>query len=287
MYTRREWTALASAAARPQPRVHGVRIGLQTYVFTANVKIPQEQWADLALQTMVEVGIVECDLYAPLLEPAELWKKGRPSRAASAEWRAGVSLDHFKGWREKFRRAGVAIYGVSGFAGSTEREFSRTLEIASALGARLVTLGVSMPAARRIAPLVAKTKMIIGLQGRPDLTLTDPDLIAKPDHFLEAVRLAPTYRISLDVGDAVGGGWDALGFVRQHVKQLHLIYLKDRRKDRVSVPWGQGDTPLAEILRFVRDGRHPVRCYIDCDYTSDDRPADIRRSWEFIQSSLA
>jgi len=66
-----------------------------------------------------------------------------------------------------------------------------------------------------------------------------------------------------------------------------VIYLKDRRKDRVSVPWGEGDTPIKEILRLVRDSKFPIRCYIDCDYKTTDRPTDVKRSFGYAKATLA
>jgi hypothetical protein len=52
------------------------------------------------------------------------------------------------------------------------------------------------------------------------------------------------------------------------------------------VPWGEGDTPVAEVLRLIRDRQAPVRCYIDCDYKTTDRPADVKRSFEFAKKAL-
>ena len=250
---------------------------------------------------MVKAGIGECDLFAPIVEPAELWAKVRSApggpadptgqRAAArqelAKWRASVDLDHFRAYRKRFNDAGIDIHAISGFSGVTVEEFERTLAIADALGAKLITLAINMPSARLIAPMVARHDFTVGLQGRPDLSLADPEAIAKPEQFLEAAALAKNYCISLDIGDAVGGGWDALQFVRDHPERIGLIYLKDRRKDRVSVPWGEGDTPIREVLRLVRDKKYPIRCYIDCDYKSDDRPGDVTRSLAYVKAALS
>jgi sugar phosphate isomerase/epimerase len=115
---------------------------------------------------------------------------------------------------------------------------------------------------------------------------TNPDTIARPEQYEEAVSLSKSYGMSFDIGDATGSGYDSLKFVEAHLDRLSLIYLKDRRKDRLSVPWGEGDTPVAEVLRLVRDRKAPVRCYIDCDYKTTDRPADVKRSFEFAKKAL-
>jgi sugar phosphate isomerase/epimerase len=296
----------AMLAKRIDSAVHGVQFGLQSYIFTV-IGLPYDGLLDLAIKSMVESGLGECDLYAPLVEPAHLWERiraGAPARPGEqvtaqaaaaraqareelAKWRMTVSLGHFRAIRNKFESAGIAIHGLSAFPGSTEEELSRTFEIAEVLGARIVTLGVTFPAAERLAPLAKKRDFIVGIQGQPDLSITDPDVISKPAQYDKAVSLSRSYRISFDIGDATGGGYDSLAFVKDRLDRIAVIYLKDRRKDRLSVPWGEGDTPIKEILRLVRDGKYPIRCYIDCDYKTTDRPADVKRSFAYAKAALA
>jgi len=275
----------AFAAKKIDSVVRGVQFGLQTYVFSG-IGLPQESILEVVIKSMVDSGLGECDLFAPLVTPAELSARTQ-SREEAARWRMSVSLDYFRAIRKKFNDAGIEIYGLSGFPGSTEEELNRTYEIAEAFGARLVTLGVTLSAAKRIVPLAEKRNFRVGIQGRPDMSVTNPDIIAKPENFEEAVSLSRSYWMSLDVGDATGGGYDSLKFVEEHHDRIALIYLKDRRKDRLSVPWGEGDTPLREILRLIRDRKYPIRCYVDCDYKTADRPADVKRSFEFAKAALA
>jgi sugar phosphate isomerase/epimerase len=197
-----------------------------------------------------------------------------------------VSLDYFRAIRKRFEDAGLEIYSLSGFPGSTEEELSRTFEIAETLGARMVTLGITLSAAKRVAPLAEKRSFLVGIQGRPNMSVTDPDVIAKPENFEEAVSLSKSYWMSFDIGDATGGGYDSLKFVEAHHDRIALLYIKDRRKDRLSVPWGEGDTPIKETLRMVSDRKYPIRCYIDCDYKTANRPADVKRSFEYAKAAL-
>lgn len=296
----------ATAAKKIDSVVHGVQFGLQSYVFSM-LGLPQAGILDVVVKSMVESGLGECDLYAPLVEPAEISDRIRASgpggpgatvspevaaaraqaREELAKWRMSVSLDYFRAIRKKFEDAGIVVYGLSGFPGSTEEELGRTFEIAGAFGARLVTLGIPLSAAKRVAPLAGKGGVTVGLQGRPDMSVTNPDVIAKPENFEAAVSLSKDYCISFDVGDATGGGYDSLKFVQDHHDRIALLYLKDRRKDRLSVPWGEGDTPLKEILRLIVDRKYPIRCYIDCDYKTGNRPADVKRSFEYAKAALA
>jgi sugar phosphate isomerase/epimerase len=274
MFSRRELGKLtlgalsmsAIAAKKIDSVVHGIQFGLQSYIFT-RIGLPQEGLVETVIASMVECGLGECDFYAPLVEGA-------------------ASLDSFRTVRKKFDDAGIAIYGLSGFPWATDQDLGRTFEIAEVLGARLITLTVTLPAAKRIVPLVEKSRFLVGIQGNPNMNPTNPDAISRPENYDEAVSLSKSYGISFDIGDATGGGYDALKFVETHHDRISLIYLKDRRKDRLSVPWGEGDTPVAEILRLIRDGKYPIRCYLDCDYKTTNRPADVKRSFEYAKKAL-
>jgi sugar phosphate isomerase/epimerase len=254
------------AARKIDSVVHGIQFGLQSYIFT-RIGLPQESLVDTVIASMVECGLGECDFYAPLVA-------------------ADLPPEEYRPIRKKFDDAGIEIYGLSGYHGSNEEELGRTFAIADVLGARLITLGVTLPAARRIVPLVEKSKFRIGIQGNPNMNPNNPDAIARPEQYEEAVSLSKSYGMSFDIGDATGGGYDTFRFVEAHLDRISLIYLKDRKKDRLSVPWGEGDTPVAEVLLLVRDRQAPVRCYIDCDYKTTNRPADVKRSFEFARKAL-
>jgi hypothetical protein len=312
MFSRRDFGRMAllpvttMLAKKIDSTFQGVQFGLQSYIFSG-IGLPPDGILDVVIQSMVDCGLGECDLFAPLVEPAALWERiraGAPARPGEpvtpqaaaarsqareelAKWRMTVPLDHYRLIRKKFDAAGIAIYGLSAFAGSTVEELSRTFNIAGVLGARIVTLGITFPAAMRVAALANQRDLIVGIQGQPDLSIADPDVIAKPDQYDKALALSRSYRISFDIGDGTGGGYDSLAFVKDRLDRIAVIYLKDRRKDRLSVPWGEGDTPVKQVLRLVKDSRYPIRCYIDCDYKTTNRPADVKRSFDYAKAALA
>jgi sugar phosphate isomerase/epimerase len=257
----------AMAAPKIDSVVGGIQFGLQSYVFS-RAGLPQEGLVDRVIASMVESGLGEIDLFGPVVG-------------------AGASVEQFRDVRKKFEDAGIEIYAISGFPGNTQEELRHTFEIAKVVGARLVTLNVTMPAARSILRLVEKNEFTVGIQGNPNMNPSDPDTIARPEQYEAALSLSKRYALSFDVGDAVGGGYDALPFVEANHDRIALLYLKDRRRDRTSVPWGEGDTPLAQILRLIRDRKYPIRCYVDCDYPTSDRPGDVRHSFEYAKRALA
>src|SRR5664279_1320420 len=95
----------ALAAKKIDSVVSGVQFGLQSYIFTG-IGLPQDGLVDVVIASMVECGLGECDLYAPLVEPGRLWDRIRATGADAAEraqarseltaWRSSVSLDHYR-----------------------------------------------------------------------------------------------------------------------------------------------------------------------------------------------
>src|SRR5690349_9107389 len=97
MYTRREFTKIALAgvpaaaalgANRIDSTIRGVQIGVQTYSF-------RDRPLDGVIKAMVELGLGDCEVYSPHVEP-------KLDREALRQWRLTVSLDEMKAARKKF-----------------------------------------------------------------------------------------------------------------------------------------------------------------------------------------
>jgi len=300
MYSRRQFGRAALAAvpwslmgAKIDSRIRGVQFGLQSYSFNG---LPLEGILDVVIASMVDTGLGECEIWSPLIEPPELvrWLRTAPDAETRAEaqadlgrWSLSVSLDYFRQIRRKFADAGIEITAFSANPGSSDEELNRTFEIAEALGAGIVTLASPLSIARRVAPMAERHDLLVGLQGIPTMHPTNPDQIARPENYEEAVALSKNFRITIDIGDAVGGGYDALKFVEDHHERIFQLFLKDRTKANVSVPWGEGDTPIAAILKMIRDRKWPIRGYIDNDYKSPlSRAEDVKRSVAYAKRAL-
>ena len=289
--------AKAAPAAKIDSRIRGVQLGVHTFSFAS---LPHDGILDAIVACMVDARIGECILLAQQMEPGELWAQIRPApgvavrpdaqseaRRKLGDWRLSVSLDYFRGIRRKFEYAGIEIFGYGASPIGGDEELHRTFEIAQAVGASAVILGGTMDLARRLAPIAAEHKMNVGLQGHPGTDSSDPNQISRPQDFLTACALSENFHIYLDIGDATGARWDVLRFVALHHEIIHGVYLKDRRKDRVSVPWGEGDTPIRPVLQMIRDRRFAIRAFIDCDYKTDVSPAaKVKRCFEYARTAL-
>jgi sugar phosphate isomerase/epimerase len=303
MYTRRGFgrvalgaAPLAAAFAAIDSKVRGVQFGLQTYVFTVSGQ-PRTGILDTIVQAMVDCGLGECEAYGPVLEPGDLTDRMRAqtasaeeraqAREALAKWRTTVPLDYYQGIRKKFNAAGVDVWCYGSSFGPADGDIDRAFEQAKALGARLITSSIGLTMAKRVAPFAEKHGILVGLFGNPTMHGTNPDQINKPEQYLEGVAISKQFRIVLDIGDATGGGWDALKFVTEHAEQIAMLYVKDRKKDNTSVPFGEGDTPIKAVLQLIRDKQYPIRCYMDCDYRTDGTRAEaVEKSYEYAKAAI-
>ena len=297
MYSRRHFGKIAAGAftvplwgAKIDSRVNGVAIGLHTYSFSA---YPHDGVLDVILQCMKDVGIGECILQAQQIEPGELWQQIRQNqpgaRAKLAAWRSLVPLDYFASIRRRFEDRGIEISGFSPSlsADASTEELSRGFEMAASLGASIVAVSGTMALARRLAPVAQQRAMLVGFQGRPNMRSADPEQLSRPEDYDRVLALSKYFRLSFDIGDAAGAGYDVLPFLHARRNLVHSVYLKDRRKDRTSVPWGEGDTPVAGVLQWIRDGKYPIVAFIDCDYQPDtNRAADIKRCFAYARKAL-
>jgi sugar phosphate isomerase/epimerase len=263
---------------------------------------------------MVESGIGDCLLFAPSTEPVDLADKARPARggggarggsggrgpaspeqAAAMEalhqWHLTAPLTYYTAIRKKFSDAGLEINSFDASFGNmtSDEDLSKACQVTKALGATCMMCAVTKSVAKRLAGFAESHNIKVALQGRPNMNATDSDMMAKPADFEEVFGYSKNFGSSIDVGDATGGGWDALRFVEDTHQRVFGLNLKDRTKANVSMPWGDGDTHIRDILQLVRDKKYPIRCYIDCDYALPEgstRQAEVKRCMDFARAAL-
>jgi sugar phosphate isomerase/epimerase len=303
MYSRRQFGKIAVAAGVagmvPYPALalaadmkSGVHVGLNTYSLRS---IPHDGAVDTIIKAMLTTGITECELMAMHIEPPSqapriapgpdgvrppLTPEQQAAQKAAADaliqWRLTTPLDYFEGIRRKFNAAGLSITFYFARLGDTDEEIERTFVIAKALGAGTITGRVTLPMTQRIATFAEKHKMMVGIQS------VDPDLLA------QQIAMSKYLGIDLDIGDFTGVGHDALQYVRDNYTRFTDIHLKDKKLNGPSVPFGEGDSHMKEILQFLESKKPSVPVNIDCDYPgTGDSIEEIRKCYAYVQAALA
>ena len=282
MHTRRDFARIALAGvplsialAKISSTFHGVRLGAQTYSF-------RDRPLDAVIEALVEVGLGDCELYAPHVEP-------KASREDLRKWRLTVSMDEFKAVRKKFDDAGVSVYAYNySFVDDfTDAEIDRGFDMAHALGVGVITASSTLSAARRVVPFAEKHQMTVAYHGHSNIK--NPNEFARPESFAAALAMSPRFAVNLDIGHFTAAGYDAVEYIQAHHDRILVLHLKDRKKNQgPNMPWGQGDTPIKPVLQLLREDRYPMRAFIEYEYQGkDDAVTEVKRCFQFCKDALA
>jgi len=288
-YTRRDIGKIALAAlplarsmGSPHSRFGGVNIGVISYSFRPVTDV------DEIIADIRKAGIDEVELMSNSVEAFA----GAPNPpAALRDWRLSVSMDKFKPVRQKFDAAGIHL-GLLCFNmrdNNTDGEIDYAFRMAKTLGVNGITTSTTVSMSKRIAPLADKHKILVGYHGH--------DQTANPNEFatLETYATAFSYSkyngVNLDVGHFTASNYDAVAFIKEHHARITNLHLKDRKRNHgPNVPWGQGDTPLKDILSLVRAEKYPFPCNIELEYPIPEGStsvAEVTKCLEYAKRLLA
>jgi len=265
---------VSAIAARLDSKIHGVQIGAQSYSF-------RDRSLDDCIKGFVEVGLSECELYSGHIEP-------KLKRDELRQWRLTASMDVFKEVRKKFDDAGVKLYAYNySFRNDfTDDEIARGFEMAHALGVTHLTASSTVSCAHRVDPFAAKAKVYVGMHGHDNMK---PDEFNLPATFEAAMQGSSKYiGINLDIGHFTAAGGDAVDYLKKMHERIVTLHIKDRKKDHgANLPFGEGDTPIKEVLKTLEEHRWPIPANIEYEYKGGDTVAEVKKCYEYCKAALA
>jgi sugar phosphate isomerase/epimerase len=193
-----------------------------------------------------------------------------PEQMAAAEalmkWRTTVPMSRFTEIRRKFSDAGVHIYAyrLTLTNDMSDAEYDYTFNAARALGATQVTMEHphDVPLAKRIGDAAAKHGLHAAYHLHTTASMTAWD---------DVMTASPGNGIQLDIGHYVAGtGESPVPFIEKHHARIFSMHLKDRKKlchDRSeNMPWGQGDTPIRDVLQTLKRNKWAIPAGIEFEY---------------------
>jgi sugar phosphate isomerase/epimerase len=79
-------------------------------------------------------------------------------------------------------------------------------------------------------------------------------------------------------------------FIEKHHDRILSLHLKDRKKnDGDNMPWGQGDTPIAEVLQLVKKNGWDIYPDIELEYEvpeGSDAVKEVQKCVEYCKRAL-
>jgi sugar phosphate isomerase/epimerase len=279
----------ADAPAKPDSKVAGVQIGLNVpYSFASPIMS-----GDDILKNCVQLGLsgvelrtqpVEAFLGLPMVEAA---KNRAEISEQLREWRKTVSLDPVKDFRAKYESAGVLIeiVKVDGIFKMSDEEIDYAFALAKALGGRAISTEISQKEEelKRLGGFADKHEFMVGYHGHAK---------TKPEDWEGAFALAKFNGANVDLGHFVAGNnISPVPFLKEHHERVTHVHVKDRKfNNGPNTPFGEGDTPIAEVLRLIRDNKWNMQATIEFEYkvpAGSDRMTEIARSIKFCRDALA
>ena len=272
-----------AAPAKPNSKVQGVQIGVQSYSF-------RDRGLDEAIQAMLDVGLSSCELYSGHVEPRGSGARGPQAREELRKWRLETPLDHFKQVRAKFDKAGIELYAynLSFRDDFSDAEMDRGFEMAKALGVGIITASSTVSAAKRIDSFARRHKIKVGMHGHDNTK--DPNEYSSPDSFARAMEGASKYIcINLDIGHFTAAGFDAVDYLSKHHDRIVTLHIKDRKREHgANLPFGEGDTPIKQVLGLLRDKKWKIPANIEYEYGRPgmDTVAEVKKCCEYCRRAL-
>jgi sugar phosphate isomerase/epimerase len=315
MTTRRDWVKhiwaavpLASAARAqsrsntpsPVDSINGVGVGVETFSFHDLPPAGDSRLIPALIDDIRSVGLVECEIMSGHVEPMGSYATGwwvatrrapgyAKMREEARQWRLTVPMDYYQNVRSQFEKAGLRmyLYNVNFNETFTDDERDRTFEAAKVLGVAGFSSSTVLSEAKRLIPFVEKHKMFVAMHNHNNLV--DPDQFATPGSFEQALAMSPYFKATLDIGHFVAGNNDPVAFIEKHHDRIVNIHVRDRKRSNGrNMPFGQGDTPIQEVLRLIRDRGYPIRCYVEYEYGSFlSSSEEVRRCVEYCREALA
>jgi sugar phosphate isomerase/epimerase len=318
-YTRRDIGKLALAAipaalataAKPNSLFGGVQIGINTPYSFHNMP----DGADDILKYQTDLGISASELRLQPVERAlnapKPWtappvargaKRGpltdeqQSERAAAVEalrkWRTSQSMQGFQAFRKKWNDAGVLIQVVKfdGIDAFTDDEVDYSFQVARSLGASAISCEIPLSKTERLGRFAEKHKMMVGYHGHTNLT--SPEAFGRPQSWEQAFTYSKYNGANIDVGHFfTANDVSPAEFLKAHRDRITHVHLKDRKAHNgPNVPWGQGDTPLRDVLRLIKKEKFPFQATIEFEYPVPEGStviAEIGKCVQFCRDVLS
>jgi sugar phosphate isomerase/epimerase len=102
--------------------------------------------------------------------------------------------------------------------------------------------------------------------------------------------------LNLDVGHYFGAtGKHPNALIERLHNRIYSIHLKDKTAKTAdppdtNAPWGQGDTPLGDILKLIQENQWDIYCDVELEYeipADSDAVAETKKCVDYAKMLLA
>lgn len=274
----------SAAAQKPGSKVAGVQIGINAPYSFGNMAMTSDE----VLKACLDLGLSAVELRTQPVEAfmGAPYTNGKPDATAIRAWRESASLDKAKELRKAWNEAGVLIeiVKVDGLFKMSDGELDYVFGLTKALGGRAISTEISKSddELKRVGQFADKHRLMVGYHGHAS---------TGPEEWERAFSFAKYNGANVDIGHFVAGDHGSpVPFITKYHDRVTHVHLKDRKKGNgPNMPFGEGDTPIIEVLRLIRDHKWPVQATIEFEYkvpAGSTRMAEIARAVQYCRDAL-
>jgi sugar phosphate isomerase/epimerase len=205
------------------------------------------------------------------------------------EWRKNVDYKKFEELRRLYNEAGINIYAFKPRVFGKENSDDAIrygMRAAKALGASHVTLEhpEDDEHTARLGKIAEEEGMLVGYHGHEQQTPTLWDT---------ALSQSEANRLNLDFGHYIAAeNQNPLEIIKNKHEKIVSMHLKDRKKKSNggdNLMWGQGETPIKEVLQLIRDNGYDFPVTIELEYDipeGSNAVEEVKNCIAYVQSVL-
>jgi sugar phosphate isomerase/epimerase len=289
-----------SAFAAKSDGASGVRLGATTWSLRDLPRIPGKDNIDDLIRPLKSAGVAEIDLWSYNTEPAgpntgpgappppaaypivihhftpeEIAAAMLQARNLTRDYRLSAGANHYADFRAKFAAAGISVaaYTVKFDETFTDPEIDAIFVQAKSLGAASITAPGNSETLQRLAAFAEKHEMNI----------------SATDYTLAGALPSKLFKLNADIGAITAANGSPLAWIQENHDAIGQLTIKDRRRNKgKNEQFGDGDTPVQEVLRLVKDKRYTFPVFAEYEYLGLGTPAEeLQRCMDYMRSVVA
>jgi sugar phosphate isomerase/epimerase len=182
------------------------------------------------------------------------------------QWRISVPMTKFTEAGKKFNDAGIKIHIVKfSPAKWSDEEIDYAFRAAKAMGAKGVCDEISEEAVKKLGPIAEKHGMYAVFHNHMQFATEGFSY----DPFL---AVSPAVMMNFDGGHFFGStGIHPNTIIEKYHDRIFSVHMKDKTGPKtdpanMNQVWGQGESPIADILLLIKKQKWPIYCDIELEY---------------------
>jgi sugar phosphate isomerase/epimerase len=207
-------------------------------------------------------------------------------------WRLSQTMDKYEEIRKKYNDTGVTIdivkFGLG--ASMTDEEIDYCFRVAKTLGCRAITCEPPVSETRRLGKFAEKHEIRLGFHNHSNAEGVES--FCRPGSWEQAFFYSDWNYANVDIGHfCAGNSISPDQFIRLYHDRITNLHLKDRKFNQgPNMPWGQGDTPIKEILQLMKREQYDFMATIELEYPTpegSDVMTELQKCVEYCKDALA